>query len=70
MATADEPAPPKLALGVAVEGLTGEEILAVRPAHRTAAFPRWAAEHAGHGRWDYSPESLDRLDALLRDVVR
>jgi hypothetical protein len=67
---ADQPARPRLPLGVAVESRTGEEILASWLAHRTVAFPRWAADHAGHGPWDYSPESLDRLDALVRAVVR
>lgn len=35
-------------------------------AEREAGFPRWLADYAGgHGTWDFSPESLDTLQALV-----
>jgi len=39
-------------------------------AEREAAFPRWIADYAGgSGTWDFSPESLDTLEALVRSTI-
>lgn len=42
------------------------EHLAAWLAGRERAYATWAAEHAADGPWDFSPESLDRLEGLLR----
>ncbi|CAM5250004.1 hypothetical protein [Streptomyces aurantiogriseus] len=34
---------------------------------RAEEFPAWAQEAGAAGPWDFSPESLDRLEAVLRD---
>lgn len=39
-------------------------------AEREAAFPKWVADYAGgHGTWDFSPESLDTLEDLVRSTI-
>ncbi|MGP8300257.1 hypothetical protein ACTPOK_20470 [Streptomyces inhibens] len=37
-------------------------------AEREAAFPAWAEEAGGEEMWDFSAESLDRLEALVREM--
>ncbi|UQA97047.1 hypothetical protein [Streptomyces halobius] len=40
-------------------------------AERRAAFPAWGRETSGGtAEWDFSPESLDRLEDLVRGVFR
>ncbi|AJT68700.3 hypothetical protein T261_7098 [Streptomyces lydicus] len=33
-----------------------------------AAFPAWASQRAGRGPWDFTVDSLPRLEALIRDA--
>jgi hypothetical protein len=45
------------------------EYLAAWLAERERAFPEWAATHASHGPWDFSVDSLDRLEDLLATLT-
>jgi hypothetical protein len=36
---------------------------------QAAAFPDWVATHAPDGRWDFSADSLDALETVLRRVA-
>jgi hypothetical protein len=53
-----------------VEPPPPSEFLEAWLTERERAFPRWAAAHADAGTWDFSPESLDALEALLRHTLR
>jgi hypothetical protein len=45
------------------------EYLATWLAERERVFPEWAARHAAHGPWDFSVDSLDRLEDLLATLT-
>lgn len=45
------------------------EFLTAWLAERERSFPRWISAYAGAGTWDFSPETLDALEALVRRVV-
>jgi len=46
-----------------------EETLARRLAARAEDFPRWVEQFGSGAQWDFSIESLDELEALIRHVA-
>ena len=51
--------------------VSGEKFLDVWLPHRDEALARWVADHAADtGPWDFSADSLDRLESVIRGAVR
>jgi hypothetical protein len=46
-----------------------EEVLARWLAEREEGFPRWVQQFGAEAHWDFSEESLDELEALIRHVA-
>jgi hypothetical protein len=63
------PPTPHPELDVEVADRQADEVLASWLAKRRAGFAMWAAAYADLGGWDFSVDSLDGLESLVRGLV-